>query len=71
MLTLFKQHFFKEGFLLYFLTVLILLVHGTCLSLFDGNHLRLPRKQLNPVSFWLFFQSVSLIAVCKSSSGDL
>lgn len=55
----------------YFHTALDFLVHGTSQSLFDGSPLRLPRQQMNPVSFWLFFQSVSLIAVCKSSSGDL
>lgn len=43
----------------------------TCLSLFDGSPLRLPRQQLNPGSFWQLFQSVSLIAVCRSSSSDL
>lgn len=33
--------------------------------------MRLPRQQLNPVTFRLFFLSVSLIAVCKLSSSDL
>lgn len=47
----------------------LLVVHGSCLSLFDKSPLRLQR--LNPVSFWLFFQFVLLIAVWKSSSSDL
>lgn len=41
------------------------------LSVFFGSPLRLPRQQLNPVSFRSFFQSVSLIVVCESSSSDL
>lgn len=62
--------FFLRGFsALFSYCTGFFLVHGTCLSLFDGSLLRLPRQQLNPVSFWLFFQIC--LTYCKSSSSDL